>query len=413
MIPNLRFKREDGTDYPDWKTFCIADLGEFFNGLTGKNSSHFGHGSSQYVQYSQVFRNSYIKLHECDNVDVEDSDKQNALKVGDALFTTSSEVADEVAFASILLNKPEVDTYLNSFCFGLRLNSLVAPSFAQYLFRTTIFRKAVYPLAQGSTRYNVSKKEVGKVKLLIPSVKEQNHMAKSFRILDQKINLLTKKKEALETYKKGLMQKIFSKEIRFKREDGTDYPEWGIETLDKLCLKCKSGGTPKSTVAEYYNGNIPFLAISDMTEQGKYLRSTTKSISELGIENSASWIVPKQSLIYSMYASVGFVSINLIPLATSQAVLNLIVDESICLTEYLYYWLYQFQKNVHVYVTTGTQGNLNAQTVKSFKVDLPSVKEQENIILTLSKIDIQISLMHTQIENTATLKKGLLQQMFV
>ena len=205
----LRFKREDGTDYPEWETYCIADLGEFFNGLTGKNSSHFGHGNSQYVQYSQVFRNSYIKLDECNNVDVDDSDKQNALKEGDALFTTSSEVADEVAFASIVLNKPEIDTYLNSFCFGLRLNSLLAPSFAQYLFRTTIFRKAVYPLAQGSTRYNVSKKEIGKVKLLIPSVKEQNHIAKSFRILDSKIEQLILFKKKTEQLKKGLLQQMF------------------------------------------------------------------------------------------------------------------------------------------------------------------------------------------------------------
>jgi len=205
----VRFKRKDGTDYPEWSFYCIAEMGEFFNGLTGKNSSHFGHGDSQYVQYSQVFRNSYINLAECDNVDVEDSEKQNALKVGDALFTTSSEVANEVAFASILLNKPEIDTYLNSFCFGLRLNSLLAPSFAQYLFRTTIFRKAVYPLAQGSTRYNVSKKEVGKVKLLIPSVEEQNHIAKSFKILDSKIEQLILLKKKTEQLKKGLLQQMF------------------------------------------------------------------------------------------------------------------------------------------------------------------------------------------------------------
>ena len=267
--------------------------------------------------------------------------------------------------------------------------------------------------AQGTKQESYNNKIVSSFRICIPSRKEQNEITHLLDLLDQKINLLTKKKEALETYKKGLMQKIFSQELRFKREDGTDYPEWETETLDKLCSKCKSGGTPKSTIAEYYDGDIPFLAISDITEQGKYLRSTSKSISELGIENSASWIVPKHSLIYSMYASVGFVSINLIPLATSQAVLNLIVDERICLTEYLYYWLYQFQKNVHVYVTTGTQGNLNAQTVKSFQVDLPCIKEQEKIILTLSKIDEQISLMHTQIENAATLKKGLLQQMFV
>ena len=205
----LRFKDEDGTDYPEWDTHYVAELGEFFNGLSGKNSSHFGHGDSQYVQYSQVFRHSYIRIEECGNVEVDDSDKQHALKVGDALFTTSSEVADEVAFSSILLIEPKINTYLNSFCFGLRLNDLLTPSFAQYLFRTTTFRKAVYPLAQGSTRYNVSKKEVGKVKLLIPSVEEQNHISKSLRILDSRIDQLILLKNKTEQLKKGLLQKMF------------------------------------------------------------------------------------------------------------------------------------------------------------------------------------------------------------
>ena len=313
------------------------------------------------------------------------------------------------AFVSHLIEKTSINPQLVL----LKFDDSKESYFVSQVMLGQRFKRHIETIVVGGAIPTLSQKELGKFQVYSPTRNELQKINSLFSLLDQKINLLTKKKEALETYKKGLMQKIFSQELRFKREDGSDFPEWATETLDKLCSKCKSGGTPKSTIAEYYNGNIPFLAISDITEQGKYLRSTSKSISELGIENSASWIVPKHSLIYSMYASVGFVSINLIPLATSQAVLNLIVDERICLTEYLYYWLYQFQKNVHVFVTTGTQGNLNAQTVKSFQVDLPSIKEQEKIILTLSKIDEQISLMHTQIENAATLKKGLLQQMFV
>ena len=87
-----------------------------------------------------------------------------------------------------------------------------------------------------------------------------------------------------------------------------------MKSLGELCKKAKSGGTPKSTIKEYYDGNIPFLSISDITEQGKYLYSTEKTISKKGLENSTSWIVPIDSIIYTMYASVGFVSMNKIEL---------------------------------------------------------------------------------------------------
>ena len=216
----------------------------------------------------------------------------------------------------------------------------------------------------------------------------------------------------LQQYKKGVMQKIFSQEIRFKDDDGSAFPEWEERKLGELCKVAKSGGTPSSTKKEYYNGDIPFLAISDMTSQGKYLKYTSKSISQKGLDNSAAWLLPENTIIYSMYASVGFVSINKIPLATSQAVINLILKDN-ANTEYVYYYLLDFKKNIHRYIETGTQGNLNAQTVKSLKIKLPCLKEQTKIANFLSAIDTKIEQTQKQLQETKAFKKGLLQQMFV
>jgi type I restriction enzyme S subunit len=113
-----------------------------------------------------------------------------------------------------------------------------------------------------------------------------------------------------------------------------------------------------------------------------------------------------------MYASVGFVAINKIPIATSQAVLNLILEQDICV-DYIYYFLLDFQKYLAEYITTGTQGNLNAQTVKGFVVPIPSSEEQTKIANFLSAIDEKIALVSNQIQDTQEYKKGLLQQMFV
>jgi len=163
--------------------------------------------------------------------------------------------------------------------------------------------------------------------------------------VDSKIEQLTQKQTLLQDYKKGVMQKIFSQEIRFKADDGSAFAEWEEKKLGDLCSTAKSGGTPTSTNKDYYNGDIPFLAISDITKQGKYVTFASRKVAQEGLNNSASWIVPINTIIYSMYASVGFVTINKIPLATSQAVINLIVKENIDV-EFVYYYLLDYKKYI-------------------------------------------------------------------
>ena len=245
-----------------------------------------------------------------------------------------------------------------------------------------------------------------------PSYQEQQKIAAFLTAVDNKIEQLSKKKALLGEYKKGLMQQIFSQAIRFKADDGSEFPEWKERRLGDVCSKAKSGGTPRSTTKEYYDGDIPFLAISDITRQGKYLTSASKKISQLGIDNSASWIVPIDTIIYSMYASVGFVSINKIPLATSQAVINLIVKDGYSI-EFIYYHLIEVKKTIHKFIETGTQGNLNAQTVKSLILNIPSLPEQAKIANFLSSIDTKIEQVGKQLDESKQFKKALLQQMFV
>lgn len=141
---------------------------------------------------------------------------------------------------------------------------------------------------------------------------------------------------------KTLLQSSFNREgkslIKGIYHDFFSKPaDYAIKIKD-LIIKGKAGGTPSSTVAQYYNGDIPFLSISDMTKQGKYVSYTEKHISKSGIENSSAWIVPSNSLIFSMYASVGLVCINTVPLATSQAMFSMVLKDH-RMIEYIYYFL--------------------------------------------------------------------------
>ena len=204
----IRFKDGQGKDYPDWEQSKLGNLGTTFNGLTGKNSTHFGKGKP-YIQYLQVFENSRIDVNKFGFVEVGEDESQNKVCSGDVFFTTSSETPNEVGTASVLIDEVE-DTYLNSFCFGYRVNKeYLLPQFARFSFRANGFRKKVVRLAQGSTRYNLSKTSLMKIETNLPSLHEQQKIANFLSAIDKKIELIAAQLEQARTFKKGLLQKMF------------------------------------------------------------------------------------------------------------------------------------------------------------------------------------------------------------
>ena len=259
----------------------------------------------------------------------------------------------------------------------------------------------------GSTIPHIYFKDYSIEKVKIPKYDEQKKIGILLKNLDAKIEILDNKLQMCQNFKKYLMQQIFTQKLRFNFTDG-----WKVVKLETLIKKGKAGGTPSSTNLDYYNGDIPFLSIKDMTEQGKYIVKTEKSITNEGLNNSSAWIIPKYSLLYSIYASIGLVAINRTEISTSQAIYGIILKEGVSL-EYMYYYLTYFKKNVHRYIETGTQGNLNAKLLKSFEVLLPSLKEQEMIVNILSLADEKIENTEKEIIKMNEFKKGLLQQMFV
>ena len=204
----LRFKDDDGNNFSDWEMKKLGDLGNTLNGLTGKTKENFGSGKP-YIQYKQIFDSSRINIDNCGLVDITITDKQTKVQYGDVFFTTSSETPNEIGTASVLLDNVE-EMYLNSFCFGFRVNQLdLYPSFSQFLFRSNSFRKKMIPLAQGSTRYNISKSAFVKLKVSLPCIKEQTKIANFLSAIDLKIEALNTKIENSKNFKKGLLQQMF------------------------------------------------------------------------------------------------------------------------------------------------------------------------------------------------------------
>ncbi|MDG4655122.1 restriction endonuclease subunit S, partial [Chryseobacterium arthrosphaerae] len=173
----------------EWKLQSLGDIGEVFNGLSGKTKDNFGTGKP-YIQYKQIFDSSKVHIKNCGFVEISENENQNRVMYGDVFFTISSETPKEIGMSSVLLEEVG-EMYLNSFCFAYRPSSsqVINPLFSSYLFRSFNFRKEIIKLAQGSTRYNMSKGELMKLTIILPSLEEQKDIAQLLFSIDSKIEV--------------------------------------------------------------------------------------------------------------------------------------------------------------------------------------------------------------------------------
>ncbi|EIY5979088.1 TPA: restriction endonuclease subunit S, partial [Enterococcus faecalis] len=188
-----------------------------------------------------------------------------------------------------------------------------------------LFLKQFYSIVkwhglEGSTIKRLYNKNILETTIHLPVFDEQEKIGTLFKQLDDIITLHQRKLEQLKELKKAYLQLMFPKKdetlprVRFADFEG----EWEQCKLKNLFLKGGSGGTPTSSNSDYYNGDIPFLSISDITKSNGYIYTTEKCISLEGLKNSSAWIVPKESISLAMYASVGKVAILKLDIATSQ-----------------------------------------------------------------------------------------------
>ena len=186
---------------------------------------------------------------------------------------------------------------------------------------------------------------------------------------------------------------------------------WEQRKLGELFVIGGSGGTPSATNASYYGGDIPFLGISDI--KNRDITITAKSITEKGLENSAAWIIPAGSICLAMYASVGKAGINRVSLATSQAFYNMVFEDE-TLRDFIYTRLEKADTDNewNPLISTGTQANLNADKVKSFRILLPSSDERRLIAKYFADLDSLITLHQRKYDKLCVLKKSMLDKMF-
>ena len=200
--PEIRFK---GFTDP-WEQRKLGDVGETYTGLSGKTKADFGHGQARFITYMNVFSNPISNPEMTEPIEIDP--KQNEVEVGDVFFTTSSETPEEVGMSSVLLEK-RGKIYLNSFCFGFRPTEKIDSYYLAYMLRAEAAREKIILLAQGISRYNISKNKVMEIAVSLPSLDEQKLVGQYFRQLDNLITLHQRELEKLQNIKKSMLEKMF------------------------------------------------------------------------------------------------------------------------------------------------------------------------------------------------------------
>ena len=376
-VPAIRF-----LEYTeDYARTTLGKIGNTYNGLTGKSAEDFGQGFP-YITYKSIFDNSRVDISRVEYVQISDIEqhnkKQNKVARGDIFFTTSSETPEEVGMTSVLLDNIE-DCYLNSFCFGYRVYSQeqYLPEYLRFYLRSSIIRKKLFVLAQGSTRFNLSKNEVMRISINMPKALEQRKIARFLTLLEERITTQNKIIEKLETLIKGIVETVISSQKP--------------NTLIKNCLECNSSTLQESQVAE--TGTFPVYGATDIS-----------GYTETAGINGESILIIKDG---SGVGTVKFVSGEYSYIGTLN---SLTAKDGYCL-KYIYFALQRF--SFEPYKTGMAIPHIYFKDYGKAKIYCPSLSLQTLIAQKLSLIENKMEVEKRIILCYQLQKSYLLSRMFI
>ena len=397
-VPKLRFPGFT----EDWEQRKLGSIGSTYTGLSGKTKEDFGHGEAQYITYLNVFQNTISDITMTDKVEIDTT--QNEVKYGDVLFTTSSETPEEVGMSSVWLgDTPNI--YLNSFCFGFRPNQKIDPYFLGYSLRAPYMRDKIKILAQGISRYNISKNKVMELEISLPNNNEQKLLGDFLQHIDLIITLHQRKLDNLKLKKKALLQKLFPK-------NGERYPElrfpgftdaWEQRKLGEF-VKIISGDAPST----FISGNCIYVKVDDLNYSDRIQLSSSNLVNanpKAHLVNKGATIFPKRGAAIMtnkvrIMGKDGYLDTNMMALIPEE------IDKD---------FLFTFIQKTGLYkiADTSTIPQINNKHIEPYMIQVPSEKEQAYIGVVFEKIDKIITLHQRKLDHLQLQKKALLQQMFV
>lgn len=387
-VPELRFPEFDG----EWEEKTIGKIATTFSGGTPSSTNRsYYNGEIPFIRSGEISKSSTELMI---NKEAISNSSAKMVEKGDLLYALYGATSGEVAISKI-------SGAINQAVLCIRSQESATYIFNYLKMKKDQILKTYIQGGQG----NLSASIIKKVDINLPYIEEQQKIGGFFSKLDQQIELEEQKLTLLEKQKKGYMQQIFSQKLRFKDENGSDYPEWKKEIIGNIATTF-SGGTPSSTNSTFYTGEIPFIRSGEISKT-----STELMINEKAISNSSAKMVETGDLLYALYgATSGEVAISKINGAINQAVLCIHSQESIA---YIFNYLKMKKDQILKTYIQGGQGNLSASIIKKVDIDLPNLEEQKLIGHFFNKFDDYIEIQSDKVELLKERKKGFLQKMFV
>jgi type I restriction enzyme S subunit len=278
-----------------------------------------------------------------------------------------------------------------------------------------LFSRKVHEIGKysvGTSQTVLSMNELKKIKFPIPCTAEQQKIAAFLGAVDNKLTALRRKRELLQEFKRGMMQKIFSRELRFKREDGSDFPDWEEKRLGEVASFSKGKGISKSDIVE--GGRIPCIRYGELYTRYNELIDDIVSFTN---EDPANLLLSKKNDVIIPASGESAIDIATAACVMKDGValggdLNIIRGGFNGV--FLSYYLNNGKRNEVARLAQGISiVHLYGSQLVQLKINLPCSDEQQKIDDFLSAIDTKIESVAKQIGQIETFKKGLLQKMFV
>lgn len=391
-----------------WTRRRLGDLGRTYGGLAGKTGADFGRGSARYITFLNVMTNPVIDPRLFEPVVVHPYEHQNEVRKGDLFFNGSSETPEEVAMCS-LLDHDVNGVYLNSFCFGFRLDDPdVDGLYLVNFFRSHEGRKLVLPLAQGFTRHNLSKRALLNLTIPVPPLGEQRAICRALTDADhfnQELDGLIAKKRAM---KQGAMQQLLTGRTRLPGFS-EPCPSRALGELGRW----RGGMTPSMADPGYWqDGSIPWVSSSDIS-QGRIAR-VESYITQRAVDETSVPVMPPGSVLVVMRSGIlrRFLPVarTSIAMAVNQDIRALapgpehdpaFLEQSLIDNQ---------QKILTTCLKAGTTvESIDTEWFHAFRITVPTLTEQRAIASVLVDMDSEISALDQQLEKAQAVRQGMAQ----
>lgn len=419
--PKLRFKEFDG----DWNKNTIGNFVLNYKGGASLTPADFvEYSDCEVIPKKAISSGGLLQLDKvvptfC-TLEFFNSN-QNYIVDSEYLITTLRDLVPSGPSIGYIVKYESNKKYiLAQGVYGFRIKNDLNRDFLIQFSNTSKFRLHMQSIMVGSTQVHIRNQDYFSTELYTPSLLEQTKIASFLSTVDEKISQLTQKHALLSQYKQGMMQKLFSQQIRFKADDGSEFGEWEkIKFLDLMVdLWDYRGKTPKKLGMDWGDGEIQSLSALNIKKGFIDFDADC----HLGSEKLyKTWMnkgdLEKDDIIFTMEAPLG--NVALIPddrkYILSQRVVCFKTNKKMIDNKFIFQLILsdQFQSRIEELATGTTAKGINQKSMQKIEVTLPPKDEQTKIASFLSAIDQKVDVVAQQIEQAKQWKKGLLQQMFV